>query len=272
MTRLWYAPSLILLAASAMAQPMLPAPSAAQTAPDAQAMPSAPVARMYAVHARGAIPEEIDIDNQLQPIAPLLRELPFTSFKSIAVHDKEMPWGTETLFPINAVYSMFTTPLSLNEEGMISLQAHIEMLQADGSFVKALDTVAAAAQNEALMFRGMPLGADELVVVLLVALPSEESCDSDSSNDEDAEQSETDEAQPEPGDQDESQQNEDEEDETDAAREEDTELEDDQDEEGETEGVENIDALLQSLEDIDRREQREERNQRDRIDFKGDWW
>ena len=269
MTRLWYALSLVLISAPAMAQPMLPGPSAAQAAPDAQAMPPAPVARMYAVHARGAIPEKIDIDDQLRPIASLLRELPFTSYKAIAVHDKEMPWGSETIFPINAVYSMFVSPLSLDEEGTIALQAHIEMLQADGSYVKALDTIASAAQNKALMFRGMPLGADELVVVLLVALPSEESGDSDSSDDENAEQSETEEAQPEPGDQEESQQDERE---SDADREEAADLEDEQDGEGESEGVENIEALLQSLEDIDRREQREERNQRDRIDFKGDWW
>lgn len=250
---------------SIAAQPPVPSQP-----PDAQDAPPTPVARMYAVHARGAVPERLDIADELRPIAPLLRELPYTSFRPIAIHEKEMPWGEPTLFPINAVYSMRVTPMSIDEEGIIHLQAYIEMLQTDGTFLRALDTAASAAQNRALLYRGMPLGADELLVALLVSLPSDGSGDDDMEQDADPEPAETDDAEPEPpGDPDDESM---EEGDAEAALEDEAHL-DELDEDDELpEGRESLEALLQSLEDVDRREQIEERNRRNRIDFKGDWW
>ena len=167
-------PLLVCLAACALvALPLyaqMPPPGAAL--PD-QAPPQPPVGRMYAMRASGAVPQQAHLDDALKPVAPMLKSLPFTSYEKVSIEDNVLPWGQETLFPINALYAMHVTPLAQEEDGAIALRSRVEMLQGE-DYVNALDTVAHAVQNQALLFRGMPLGRDELVIVLLISLPSEQ--------------------------------------------------------------------------------------------------
>ncbi|HPX86873.1 MAG TPA: hypothetical protein PKZ59_09330, partial [Candidatus Hydrogenedentes bacterium] len=129
--------------------------------------------RLYAVHASGGIPQKLKIDKRLKSLKPLFSSLPFTSYEAVAVHDKELPWGEETLFPVNAVYTLKVMPLSMSQEGAVGLQARVEMLQ-DGTYVNALNTLAEAHMNQALLFRGLPAGADELLLVFIVTMPSDD--------------------------------------------------------------------------------------------------
>lgn len=266
----WFLSAMLFCAFATAQAPMpLPAPSV-QT--DTSAMPPAPQARMYAVYAHGAVPEQPHTDDKLKPIAALLKRLPFTSFEEISILDKEMPWGETTAFPINALYSMDVTPKGLSEEGVIELHAKIDMLQDNGAYKAALETDGAAAPQQALIFRGMPLQNGELVVVLLVGMPQDENQQGNPQED-DTEQQEQQEQEQEQQQQQQEQQEPQEEGESDSDETPESAEADAAQEEGETpEGLDNLDALLESLEDVDRREQVEERNRRNRIDFKGDWW
>ncbi len=241
-------------------------------APD-QAPPPPPLGRMYAMRASGAVPLKLNLDEKLKPVAAALETLPFTTYESISINENPLPWSQETLFPINALYAMHVTALAPEADGAIALRTRVEMLQGE-TFVNAIKADAHAVPNQALLFRGMPLGEDELVLVLLVSTPSNQQneggpSEEDSSPSE-GEQAEGETAQPEPDSQEEKNTETQEGENADAQQPEASEQD-----EGETEapeGVQNLEALLESLDDIDRREQVEERNRRDRIDFKGDWW
>lgn len=279
MTRLLtYAAAACLLALSAWPQPMLPVapPQGQAAAPQAQTPPPPPLGKVYAMRASGAVPQSPYMDEKLKDIAPVLEPLPFTSYEAISVVENALPWGRETLFPVNAVYAMHVTAQPQEPDGAIPLRARVEMLQGE-NYVNALDTTAKAAQNQALLFRGMPLSQGELVIVLLIALPRNEDSKSDSSQ-ENQQQSEGEGENQEQQNPDADSGNEGEQNRQEAsgAEQEQQETQSGTEEgegEGEKpEGVQNLDALLESLDDIDRREQVEERNKRDRIDFKGDWW
>lgn len=235
--------------------------------PDADA-PPAPIAQMYALYAHGAVPEKPHMDDRAKPIASLLEDLPFTSYELVALEERELPWGEETLFPISALYSMYISALPSDEEGLMEVLARVEMLQDNGDYARALDTRALAAARQALLFRGMPLHRGELVIVLLLAMPGDDNGDGTPDED-DSDQPEETPEQDEDEDPDADQQDT-------AAQEQDTDDTDETDrtdvDETMPEDIESLEALLESLEDIDRQEQREELRRRDRIDIKGDWW
>lgn len=254
---------LLISSSAAPGQMALPAPTA-QMPQTAQAPPPAPIAHMYAIYAHGAVPEQPYVDKNLKPVAEALKKLPFTAYEAISILDQEAPWGKETKLAVNAKYMVNVTPTSQDEEGTIGLQVRIEMLQGNGEYVNALDTHASAAERKALLFRGMPINNGELVVVLFLVIPSDDNEDGDNSEDQDQDQEEQ-EDQEEKQDSEEEKENDD----SESQQEEQAEKEG---EEEEPDGLENLDALLESLEDTDKREQAEERNQRNRIDFKGEWW
>ena len=275
MSRWLYIPMIIGATMTAVGQL---APPPAQPGGQMPPAPPALIGRMYAAYAHGAVPEQPRMDEALKPVAAMLERLEFTSYETVSVVDKEMPWSEETLFPINAKYTMKATPLQQREDGAIEMETHIEMLQDNGDYVDALAAKASAAPDKALMYRGMPLHNGELVVVFLVGVPQEEGQGQSQAQEGEQEQQEEQQAQQEQelgqeegeGEQEQPQTSEKQEGEN-AGRE--NQVEEASEQEGEApEGLENLDALLESLEDIDKREQVEERNQRDRIDFKGNWW
>jgi len=243
------------------------APQGAQQGP-----PPNPIARMYAIYAHGAVPEQPYTDKALKPIAEALAKLPFTSYEAVTVQDREAPWGEETKLAVNAKYTVNATPLGQNEEGAIELHVRIEMLQDDGNYVDALEAQALAAKDGALLFRGMPLNNGELVVALLVGMPPDPNQNQENSQDQ-QEQHEGEEQQQQEQEQQQNSEGENEGEGESAENQEMNQAEETEAEgEGEKESFENLDALLESLEDTDKKEQIEERNQRNRIDFKGDWW
>lgn len=268
-----------LAALSAWAQPLLPAtppqnqpPLQSQPMPQVQTPPKVPLGKMYAMRASGAVPQSPSMDERLKPVAAVLESLPFTSYEAISVVDRELPWGQETLFPINAVYAMHVTAQQPEADGAIPLRARVEMLQGE-DFVNALDTSAKAAQNQALLFRGMPLAQDELVIVLIIAMPHDEKGQGNTSQEDQPQpQGEGENQEQQESDTDKQREGEQEPREANAAEQQQESQEGNEGENEPPEGVKNMDALLQSLDDIDKREQVEERNRRDRIDFKGDWW
>ena len=233
-------------------------------------LPPNPIARMYAIYGHGAVPEQPYMDETLKPIVSALSELPFTSYEAVSILDGEVPWGEETRYTVNAKYNVNVVPLGQDEEGAIQLNVRIEMLQEDGTYVDALNAQALAAQNGALLFRGMPLNRGELVVVLLVGMPP----DPNQKNQDTEEQQEQSEGEQEQQEQEEQQQEQEQEkkEEGESSEEQEMNPAEETTGEGEQENHENLEALLESLEDTDKQEQKEERNQRDRIDFKGDWW
>lgn len=251
-------------------QMMMPLPQGMGAPQGMPEPPPNPIARMYAIYGHGAVPEQPYMDETLKPIASALGKLPFTSYEAVSLMDEEVPWGEETRFTVNAKYNVNVVPLEQDEEGAIKLNVRIEMLQEDGTYVDALKAQALAAQNGALLFRGMPLNRGELVVVLLVGMPP----DPNQKNQDSEEQQEQNEDEQEQQEQEEQQQENEGEGEGEPS--EDQEInpaeESAAEGEGEQENHENLEALLESLEDTDKQEQKEERNQRDRIDFKGDWW
>lgn len=285
-------------AAQLLPQPSAPAGPQGPAAAPVQPPPPTPLGRMYAIHARGAVPEKLHVDEKLKPVAKLLSNLPFTSFDVISMHDNEMPWGQETLFPINAVYAMHVMPQALDEEQSITLRARVEMLQESGDYINALDTMAQAAPQQALLFRGMPLNSDELVIILLVGMPpdpNQSQDDSQQSEEQPPEQQEASKTEPNAegetpenneGEGEESREGEQEKAEEGEMMQQDPQsagegesneeqaqsLDADEQEGEHPKGTENLEALLQSLEEIDKDEQVKERNRRDSIDFNGDWW
>lgn len=243
-----------------------------------QEVPPTPLGRLFAIHASGAVPQKLKIDKKLKSLAPLFTDLPYTSYEALAVNDRELPWGEETLFPINALYAMKVAPLGTTEEGAVALQARVEMLK-DGDYVNALDTLAEAYMNQALLFRGLPLGSDELLLVLVVTMPSDDQQDDNESQDEDSDSDEENEDEKDQDNQDQEEEDQDaellpqegeDEDEQDPSEMEESQHEDE--EEPEEQSNENLEALLQSLEETDKREQVEERNKRKTVDIKGNWW
>ncbi len=256
--------------------PQLQPPQGSATppvSPQVQAPPPPPVGKIYAIRASGAVPLKLNLDEKLKPVAAALETLPFTTYESISINENPLPWGQETLFPINALYAMHVTALAPEADGAIALRTRVEMLQGE-TYVNAIKADAHAVQNQALLFRGLPLGNDELVIVLLVGMPQDGQNQGDSAEDDPSS------SEGEQKSEDQSEQN------TDDRKEGEEEMQEgehaeaqqadvsepDEGEPKQPEGVENLEALLESLDDTDRREQVEERNRRDRIDFKGDWW
>lgn len=268
-------------AATVLAQPLLPpaapqiqtpsAPPNLQTAMPEPVPPQPPIGQMFAVRASGAVPQNPHMDEKLKPIAAALSGLPYTSYEALSVNSRELPWGVETLFPISAVHAFKATALSMDPEGAIALRARVEMLQGE-DYINALDTQALAGQNQALLFRGIPLGRDELVIVMLVAMsPDPEK--SGSPNQEGETESEGENQESTESESEGENKAEGEQEGENAPEKQESQVNEADEGEGESpKGVENLDALLESLDDIDRREQVEELKRRDRIDFKGDWW
>jgi hypothetical protein len=261
----------------------MPAPQATQ------GPPPNPIVSMFAIYAHGAVPEQPYMDETLKPMASALSKLPFTSYEAVSILENEAPWGQETRFTVNAKYNVNVTPTGQDEQGAIQLGVRIEMLQEDGTYLDALKAQALAAQNGALLFRGMPLNQGELVVVLLVGMPPDPNQQQGDSQQQEQNEGEQEQQQQEQnqnkenegdgeGEEQQQQNNEGEgegegENQQQNQQQEMNQADESEGEgEGEKEGMENLDALLESLEDTDKREQKEERNQRDRIDFKGDWW
>jgi len=216
-------------------------------------------------------------DDRLAALEGVLKPLGFAGYEFIGTTARELAPGQETRFPINATYSAAVTLLPQQEGDAASMEVRIDALL-DGKIVNALAGTVQARPGDTVVFRGMPLAPGELVVLL--ARPSEQSSDQSKSGEQD--QQEQEQKQPQEAEQKEQEQQEEKEKEKEQEKPQEAESQEAQpaeeeqgdgaEEEAKEMENESLHALLESLEETDKREQKEIRNVRQRIDFKGGWW
>lgn len=245
--------------------------------PQAAQQPPQPVAlRMHAVLGVNPPVAPPPQDESLKDVANLLAPMGFSGVEKINIVDRELMEGQEARFPINAIYSLVVARLPQEQQDTASLDIRLEMLSGD-KIVNALSARAQARAGDTLVFRGVPLQPGELVVLL--SRPSEGS-PSKGESEPNEEQKQEKEEQQQPSKEESEQQEEEKEqkpEEGDSAenQQQDQQEQQQQEETGNEEEKHDdasLQSLLESLEEIDRREQKEIRNIRDRIDFKGGWW
>jgi len=306
-----------LIAAAALAQPAVtlpeppPAPAAAPQAEEPLNV------SLFAIKASAEGRDKPSIPEELKPIAKALAKLtPNDTFEIISVETRPGPFGQEVQLPINGLYTGHVTlnetrQASSGEGEVVDFNARIEMLRGS-DFINALSTRGEAVFNQALIFRGLELGQDELVVVIQVAPPDSDQSNQGESGDESSEEeqeqedqkekdpNQQDDAKPqdlknepqEPQDpQDPEEKNEDpsegelppelkpEDEGEQEPQDPDGESEEQQSaadkQEGEAEepkDMQTLEAMLENLEELDRNEQRNAHYRRTQVKVRGDWW
>ncbi|MBI1319625.1 MAG: hypothetical protein GC168_11860 [Candidatus Hydrogenedens sp.] len=311
-----------LIAAAALAQPAVTLPNQpAVTLPNQPGGAMQPVPEseplnvtLFAIKASSEGRTEPSIPEELKPIAKALKKLaPADTFEIISQETKPSPFGQETQLPINGLFSGFvklneTRPSSSGEGEVVDFNARIEMLRGS-DFINALSTRGEAAYNQALIFRGMPLGTDELVVVLQVTQPDSDSSNQGQSGDEDSESQEDQQSpqqQEQAGEQDQQEEQQDQQPQQQDEMNQEGEGEQppdlkNQQQEGEREGeqpqdnqdseasqqsatdeqqeqmeepkdMQTLEAMLENLEEQDRAEQKNAHYRRTQVKVRGDWW
>lgn len=212
-------------------------------------------------------------DDRLATLEAALKPLGFAGFEFVGTAARELAPETETRFPINGTYSAAITLLPPQDGDTAAMEVRIEALL-EGKIVTALAGTVQARPGDTVVFRGMPLAPGELVVLL--TRPSEQSSDQSKSDQNQQDQEQQDQKQEEEGQQQEKKEQEGKEDPRNAEEQEAQPAAEEQEDgtEEEEKDMENgsLRALLESLEETDKREQKEIRNVRQRIDFKGGWW
>lgn len=303
-----------LIAAAALAQPAvtLPAPP---PAPAAAPQAEEPLnVSLFAIKASAEGRDKPSIPEELKPIAKALAKLtPNDTFEIISVETRPGPFGQEVQLPINGLYTGHVTlnetrQASSGEGEVVDFNARIEMLRGS-DFINALSTRGEAVFNQALIFRGLELGQDELVVVIQVAPPDSDQSNQgesgDESSEEEKEQEDQQEKDPEQQDDEQPQdlkeepqepqdpedneedpsegeqppelkpENEGEQAPQDPDGESDEQqntAEEQQDEAEEPKDMQTLEAMLENLEELDRKEQRNAHYRRTQVKVRGDWW
>jgi len=215
-------------------------------------------------------------DDRLAALEAALKPLGFAGYEFVGTAARELAPGQETRFPINATYSAAVTLLPSQDGDTAAMEVRIEALL-DGKIVTALAGTVQARPGDTVVFRGMPLAPGELVVLL--TRPSEQSSEQSKSDQNQQEQQDQQKQDQQQGQQqeEEKEQEKEKQEEPQTAEEQETQPAAEEQEDGteeEEKDMENgsLRALLESLEETDKREQKELRNVRQRIDFKGGWW
>lgn len=228
---------------------------------------------------------------ELKPFAEVLEALtPNDDFALISREKKPLPMGQETQYPVNGLYTAHVTAHGAVEAPEGGQRFDIEMRIADLSGAEPIDALRArgeAAAGEAIILRGMPLGQDELIVLVLVSSEGGEGGGGEQSEAESAPEGES-ENKPQPQEPEGASEGEgeeesppplDAEDEGESEAEESPEAQNaEQQPEGESgaqegpQDMETIKALLESLEQKDREEQKNAHHRRSEVKIRGDWW
>jgi len=303
-----------LIAAAALAQPAVTLPEP-PPAPVAAPQAEEPLnVSLFAIKASAEGRGTPSIPEELKPIAKALAKLtPNDTFEIISVETRPGPFGQEVQLPINGLYTGYVTlnetrQASSGEGEVVDFNARIEMLRGS-DFINALSTRGEAVFNQALIFRGLELGQDELVVVIQVAPPESDQSDQGESSDESSEdeQEQEDQQEKDPEQQDDEQpqdlkeepqepQDPEENEEDPSEGEQPPELKPEeegeqapQDPDGESDeqqsaadkqeeeaeepkDMQTLEAMLENLEELDRKEQRNAHYRRTQVKVRGDWW
>ncbi len=246
-----------IVAAAALAQPWrAPEP---QAPGQAQAQtPKFRAAAVYCSNGAGGVPES------LENLKPLLEKLPYDTFEEVARRDFDTPPGQETKVPLNGIYTLFLTAGAAQpQQQALPIEARVEMLEGDG-FIDALRAQGKAAPQQALLFRGLPMDAGELAIVLMLLPPDNGDGQSQQQKQDQQEQQQQQEQEQEEKQEQQEQQQEQQQQQAQAQQEE--------AEEEEQKDLQNVEAILQSLEEQDRREQHDAHNERRDVQMRGGWW
>lgn len=248
------------------------APPAAAPGPGAAPAPVACVlTAVCGINPPVAVPPA---DDRLAGLEGALKPLGFAGFEFVGTAERELAPDTETRFPINGTYSAAITLLPPQDGGTAAMEVRIEALL-DGRIVTALAGTVQARPGDTVVFRGMPLAPGELVVLL--TRPSEQSSEQSKSDQGQQEQNQNQDQERQDQQTEEKKQEEEKKEASGNEQEQRKQPEAEEQEDGteeEKKDMENgsLRALLESLEETDKREQKEIRNVRQRIDFKGGWW
>jgi len=297
------------LTAAAFAQPAVtlppdpqgsaPPPMLAAPAPPAGDPAPADEVTVEVIAVKGARKgvSEIQVDEELKPLREVLESLkPNDSFELIARDTKMLPYAQETQYVVNGLYTAHVTAhggVQTPEGGQrFDLEIRVEDLRS-GNAVDALRVRGEAAPREAIVLRGMPLGQDEMaLLVVVVPPPGEQSGDSQGEQPESGEGQQEAEAAPQEQESGEEEAGEGEsppdltsgqeegegnadgerEGEEGSAAEVAQESAQEGEQAGEPKDMETIKALLESLEQKDREEQRNAHHRRSEVKIRGDWW
>lgn len=233
------------------------------------------------------------LDEQLKPYKQLLDALaPSNTFQVIKSGTQPAIHGEVTTVSINALYWAEVKVSAPDEQGGIPMQVRI--MYDDGSGpIEAINAQGTAQPNRAFTFRGMQLGAAELIVVL--SFPQEQDGEGSDSDGEDSQQNQQnqdqqDQSQQEQQSDSESEQGESEQEEEEAPKlnqedeqesqeageEEQEQMESEanqEDSEAEPKDDQTIEAILESLEEMDKEEQKNAHHRRSQVKFKSKgWW
>lgn len=252
------------------------APPAAAPGPGAAPAPVACVlTAVCGINPPVAVPPA---DDRLAALEAALKPLGFAGYEFVGTAARELAPETETRFPINGTYSAAVTLLPSQDGDTAAMEVRIEALL-EGKIVTALAGTVQARPGDTVVFRGMPLAPGELVVLL--TRPSEQSSEQSQSDQSQQEQEQQDQQKQDQQQgqqqQEEKKQEKEKQEESQTAEEQEAQPAAEEQEDGteeEEKDMENgsLRALLESLEETDKREQKEIRNVRQRIDFKGGWW
>ena len=124
--------------------------------------------RILAVHATNEGRVAPEMDPTLAPAAAFLETLPFDTFREVAFHDLETPYGEETTATLNDTYTIHCRPERLTQESEVVLEAWVTM-NAGGQTLEALRVTGRAERGQGMAFRGFAMPVGELVVMLSVA-------------------------------------------------------------------------------------------------------
>lgn len=127
--------------------------------------------QMWAVQATQEDRVEPHFDRDVVAIKPAVKDLPYDTYKRVAVEWRAATVGTTAALPINPVYTLLATPLPDQADLRIRLDICVEMRRdpdANGGGIKALQTTMALVPGKMVNLRGFRLKTGgELLIVLM---------------------------------------------------------------------------------------------------------
>ncbi len=127
---------------------------------------------MWAVQATQEDRAQPHFDREVVAIKPAVEELPYDTYKKVAVAWRSAQVNEPARLPIDGTYTLIATPLPDQGDHRIRLEVAVEMKNqrdARGGAVKALQTTMALVPEKMVKLRGFRLDTgNELLIVLSV--------------------------------------------------------------------------------------------------------
>lgn len=276
----------IVLLIGGLAQPMRPpepaVPEQANGAPGQESAPPEVQVQMVAIQATREGRNEPDLDKDLDPLKEVLSELPFDTFRKVAMDQKPCPVGAEATIGIDDVFQLRVknnllpkeTPAQPCAPQPILLTARVEEKR-DGGTMNALSADAVLPPGQFVMFRGIPRADGELLVFVTPNAGQQQQQDQQQNQQQDQQQQDQQQNQQQDQQQDQQQQDQQQQQQpgqTQPDKPESEEQQPEQQQDNKPKDSQNVEAILQSLEELDRREQYDQKDVPYVREIQGDWW